>query len=156
MITFETYRKAGTEIDINNLLGIACNKTINSQADAVLHFLEQMDTEMLNDILHDDRTYQDFPKHVFIQKLDGAFEDFKKAGDSLLSRYYGKCSEFGCNAGCEGFSFVGNKSGHYMDLIIEVKDGEVLDIYECLKFNNLACRIGRNRRVCIDKLNEIF
>jgi hypothetical protein len=131
-------------------------KPINCQADAVFHFLEQMDAEMLNDILHDDRTYQDFQKDVFIQKLDGAFEVFKNAGDSLLSRHYGKCSEFGCNAGCEGFSFVGNMSGHYMDLIIEVKEGEVLDIYECLKFNDKACDIAKSSRVCIDKYNGVF
>lgn len=131
-------------------------KKIHNQADTVIHFLEQMDSEMLNDILHDDRTYQDFPKDVFIRKLDNAFEAFRKAADQSLLRSYGRCSEFGCNAGCEGFSFVGNKSGHFMDLIIEVKEGEVLDIYECLKFNNEPCEIGKSTRVCIDKWNEIF
>ena len=131
-------------------------RTINSQADAVLHFLEQMDTEMLNDILHDDQTYQDFPKHVFIQKLDGAFEDFKKAGDSLLSRHYGKCSEFGCNAGCEGFSFVGNKSGKFLNLILEVRYGVVFDIYECSLFETNEIKLSQDLQIYIDLLNGPF
>lgn len=144
------------KINQNVNMAVQSVKPINCQAEAALHFLEQMDTEMIDDILHDDRTYQDFPKGLFIRKLGNAFEAFRKAGDKYLSHSYGRCSELGCNAGCEGFSFVGNKSGHHMDLIIEVKEGEVLDIYECLKFNDKACDNGKSTRVCIDKLNEIF
>ncbi len=131
-------------------------RTINTQADAVLHFFEQMDTEMLNDILHDDRTYQDFPKDVFIQKLDGAFEVFKNAGDSLLSRYYGKCSEFGCNAGCQGFTFIGNKSTKFLNIILDIENGKVIDIYECKRFDSTRKHADADSQVYIDVWNAPF
>ena len=51
------------------------NKT---QFESVVHFIQQMDIEMLKDILDDKLTYQHTEKHLFINMLDTAFDTIKK------------------------------------------------------------------------------
>jgi hypothetical protein len=91
-----------------------------------------MDAEMLSDILDNDIVYQDTHKEVFVEKLNEAFNKFKKEKDTSLTPYPGVCMSKECtNIGCKGYSFVGNISGSTLDLIIEEKNGEVCDIYHC-------------------------
>ena len=124
---------------------------LDKQADAVLYFLQGLDIEMVNAVLEDNRTYQDFEKHVFIQKLDYALDEFIQAGDTYLNRYPGHCNSEICNYKCKGFTLIGNNSGHFFDLIIDIKDGVVLDIYECTLFKCLAKGLSKNNRIVIDK-----
>jgi hypothetical protein len=44
-------------------------KHIKTQSDAVLHFLQRLDIEMIDSVLEPNRTYQDFENHIFVQKL---------------------------------------------------------------------------------------
>ena len=124
---------------------------LKTQADAVLHFLQNLDIEMVSDILEDGRTYQDFEKHIFIKKLDYAFYEFIKAGDTFLYRYSGVCNTTFCNFNCKGFTFIGNNSSQYFDLIIDIKDGVVLDIYECTAFKSDYGELTKNNRIEIDR-----
>lgn len=122
-----------------------------TQADAVLYFLQRMDVEMVSSILDDNRTYQDFAKHVFIRKLDNAIDCFIKSGDTFLNYYCGFCNSKICNFQCNGYSFVGNHSRNYFDLIVDIKDGIVYDIYECTLFSNFDIGIEKKLRIGIDK-----
>ena len=46
--------------------------------------------------------------------------------------YRGVCvSKFCNNNGCSGYSFYGNKSKMYIDLIVEESNNEIKDIYGC-------------------------
>ena len=128
---------------------------IRTQADAVIYFIEQLDIEMLNDILDDHITYQDMPKQTFLQKLEVAFDEFKNAGNDTLIRHEGVCGKSGCVPGCSGYSFVGNISGHYFDLIIDIKEGEVKDIYECMMFYSKRTWEFKKMQVVIDRLRNI-
>ena len=103
-------------------------KHIKTQSDAVLHFLQHLDIEMIDSVLDPNRTYQDFKKHIFIQKLNYAFNEFVQSGDTCLLYYPGFCNSLSCDYKCTGFRFVGNHSGNYFDLIIKIKNGEVVDI----------------------------
>ncbi len=38
-----------------------------TQVDAIIYFIQKLDAEMVSDILDDNLTYQEFPKHIFIQ-----------------------------------------------------------------------------------------
>lgn len=107
---------------------------LQTQEDAVLYFLQRLDSAMVSSVLDDGRTYQDLVKPIFIKKLDAALDTFIAAGDTYLNRYQGTCNSQQCNFNCAGYSFVGNKSGNYFDLIFEVKDGVVYDVYECTDF----------------------
>ena len=98
----------------------------------IVKFISAMDSEMLTELLSADITYQDAHKEVFIEKLNEAFKKFKRENDTSLLPFPGVCISKDCtNTGCKGYSFVGNKSGAIMDLIIEEKNGEVYDIYHC-------------------------
>ena len=106
---------------------------------------------MVNDILDDTLTYQDFKKHIFIQKLGHALNDFAANGDTFLNFYKGFCDSEIFNYKCTGYSFVGNNSKDYMDLIIDVTEGIVQDIYECSEFKNINRGLEKNRGIRIDK-----
>ena len=126
--------------------------TLNTQADAVLFFIRKLDVGMVSDLLDDKRSYQDMPKIRFINKLDIAFDKFIDAGDTWLELYQGCCDSTECNFKCGGYRFVGNTSRMYMDLIVEVKDGMVLDIYECTQFLCSTPLEILSTRVRIDRL----
>ena len=91
-----------------------------------------MDIDMLALILDENKTYQEATKEVFLEKLNVVFEKFKKENDTSLTPYPGVCKSTECsNTGCKGYSFVGNTSGTYIDLIFDDKEGEVHDIFYC-------------------------
>ena len=129
---------------------------LKTQADAVLYFLQHLDVTMVSNILNDKQTYQNFEKPLFIKKLGAALDEFIEGGDTYLNRYDGVCNSKTCNFNCKGFSFVGNNSGNYFDLIIDVNDGVVNDIYECFSFKCEDEGIHKNEYIVVDKSDEPF
>ena len=73
-----------------------------------------------------------------------------------MNRYEGVCNSKTCNFNCKGFSFVGNKSEDYLDLIIDTQDGVVLDIYECFSFKCENQEIKKNEYIGLDKSDYPF
>jgi len=126
-------------------------KDIKTQSDAVLHFLQRLDIEMIDSVLEPNRTYQDFEKKTFVQKLGYALDEFIQSGDTYLNRFPGQCNSEICNYKCKGFTFIGNNSGNYFDLIIDIKEGVVQDIYECSLFKCFNQLVSKNNRIEIDK-----
>lgn len=125
-----------------------------TQEDAVIHFIQQLDIDMINTLLDEGRTYQDMDKHIFVRKLSYAFDEFIDAGDAYLNCTSGKCDAVKCNFQCKGFSFTGNHSDKHMDLIIEKdNNGKVQDIYECRFFlcDGKERRNSYETRVRIDR-----
>ncbi len=128
-------------------------KDIKTQSDAVLYFLQQLDIEMIDIVLESKRTYQDFDKPIFVEKLGDALAEFMQSGDTFLNSYSGICNSEICNYKCEGFTFVGNNSKNYFNLIFEIIKGEVYDIYECTDFKSSNEKVLKNNRIAIDKSN---
>ncbi len=126
-------------------------KDIKTQSDAVLHFLQHLDIEMIDSVLESNRTYQDFEKNTFVQQLGYALDEFIQSGDTYLNRFPGQCNSEICNYKCKGFTFIGNNSGNYFDLIIEIKEGVIQDIYECSLFKCFNQIVSKNKRIEIDK-----
>lgn len=124
---------------------------LKTQADAVLYFLQHLDIDMVNSVLEENRTYQDFEKPIFIHKLGNALAEFLEAGDTFLNSYSGFCNSVTCNFKSKGFTFIGNNSDNYFDLIIDIREGIVYDIYECSIFKCLTSGINKNTRIEIDK-----
>lgn len=129
---------------------------LKTQADAVLYFLQRLDIDMVSSVLEDNRTYQNFAKSLFIKKLEDVLDEFIAAGDTYLNRYKGSCNSKSCNYKCKGYTFVGNNSGNYFDLIIDIKDGVVNDIYECFSFKCEIKVIDKSGRIGIDKSDPPF
>jgi len=92
----------------------------------------------------------------FPHKLGNALNEFIAAGDTFLNCNTGFCNAEICNYKCSGFSFIGNHSKNYFDLIIDIKAGTVHDIYECSKFKNLETGVQKKNRIKIDKFEILL
>lgn len=127
-----------------------------TQSDVVLHFLQQLDIEMIESVLEPNRTYQNFDKYTFVQKLGVALDEFMQSGDTFLLRYPGFCNAKTCKYKYKGFTFIGNNSGNFFNLIVDIKDGVVQDIFECKKFKCLSQIVSKNICIEIDKTEFPF
>ncbi len=128
---------------------------LKTQYDALVYFIRKLDIEMIDSLLDNNLTYQDFPKYLFVQKLGHAFDQFTYKGDTNLYTYTGACSSSLCSKGCKGIRFVGNKSELFMDLIILETEGNVKDIYECHEFSTVSPKKEVTQKVLID-INDLF
>ena len=79
--------------------------------------------------------------HVIVENL--------KTGDTFLQCHSGFCNSKLCNYKCNGFSFTGNFSSNYLDMIIEIKEGIVQDMYECSEFKMQEKGIKKNERIVL-------
>jgi len=128
------------------------NSQLQSQAEAVIYFIQKLDIEMVDTLLDNSIEYQDMRKDIFISKFGHAMNEFIEAGDTFLNTSKGFCDSIICNYKCSGFSFVGNNSGKFIDLIIEIEEGKIVDIYECTEFKTKNTKRDRSKRIEIDKL----
>ena len=124
---------------------------LKTHSDAVIYFIKNLDIDMIDDILDEKYTYQDVKKNIFIHWLNTAFNEFIESGDSHLEVSNGFCSLFVCNNQCSGYRFSSQTSGLYFDLIIDIEDGNVTDIYECSSFLCLSSDTNATKRVRIDR-----
>lgn len=123
--------------------------SISNQEEAVIHFIQTMDIEMIESFLDTKNTYMGFDKKTFISKLEDAFTTMKSSGNTLLLSHRGVCQ--GCKKGCEGISFVGNHTNDYFDIMIEKEEGKIKDIFECSELkNNDSSTLIKNNRIIID------
>jgi hypothetical protein len=129
---------------------------MKTQSDVDLDFLQQLDIGMIESALEPNRTYQNFDKYTFIQKLGAALDEFIQSGDTFLLRYPGFCNAKTCKYKYKGFTFIGNNSGNFFNLIVDIKDGVVQDIFECNKFKCFSKIDSKNRCIEIDKTEFPF
>lgn len=127
--------------------------TLHSHEEAILWFISRLDREMVSELLDDERTYQNFPKWEFINKLRNTFEQFTSQGDTRLLIFSGRCNGCDCdNFKKGGYVFYGNHTKNYFNLLIELDDNErITDMYECADFKTtfqpnfqIGCRIYIN------------
>lgn len=124
---------------------------ISNQTQAIQHFIEKMDIEMVDAFLDNDKTYQDFEKYLFISKLQQAFTTFEDLGDTHLLAIEGNCNS--CDKTKTGFTFIGNNSNNYMSIIFDTADNKINDLYECSDFKNKQTNLNLKERIYID--NEL-
>jgi hypothetical protein len=123
---------------------------LKTQKEGLVYYIRHLDIEMIDSLLDNDKTYQDFPKYLFMQKFGHALDRFIKAGDAHLNAYTGTCNSGLCSIGCGGIRVIGNASGLYMDLIIKEEQGTVLDVYECHEFSTISPKKTILQKVWID------
>ena len=114
---------------------------------SLIKAVSEMNSKALELILEDDVSYQDTTKTIFLQKLKEVFKDFQKEDNKLIP-YKGKCNSGECtNKNKKGIAFVGNKSGRYINFIIEENEnGSVKDIYRCSDFCTNEKTIDENKK----------
>jgi hypothetical protein len=91
---------------------------------------------------------------------DSKFQEAESCFPAALysfSRYIcGYCDPKDCNYMKAGFSFVGNKSKQYMDLIFEIESGLIADLYECTEFKCSEISFDGRFKITVDKNNLPF
>lgn len=114
---------------------------------SLINAISEMDCKAIELILEDNVSYQDTTKSIFLQKLKEVFTDFQKEDNKLIP-YEGKCNSDECtNKNKKGIAFVGNKSGRYINFIIEENEnGYLKDIYRCSDFCTNKRVIDENKR----------
>lgn len=126
-----------------------------TQFEQVLHYFRQMDLVFLDLILDEHRTYQSMHRKKFLSMLGTVFQIFKKKGNTQLLVYPGTCANETCS-GClpdmVGYCFVGEATPHYLAMIFEVKDGRVLDMFECTDMQHEHAVPGKQYRIRIDPM----
>jgi hypothetical protein len=98
-----------------------------------------MDIELLEDLLDPTISYSDVPTKLFLERLEEAFESFRKEGDTYLTAQPGSCCNQYCNPDLirTAYRFVGDRTRLYLDLrfITEMtedfKDHHIKDIICC-------------------------
>lgn len=96
-----------------------------------------MDIDKLRHFLKDEYTYEETTKEIFLYEIESIFEAHRNSGDTELLLYPGVCDGKTCeNCGKKGFRFVGNKSKNYMDLIFEIEEDDIKDIFSCGEFKS--------------------
>lgn len=133
--------------------------TLHTHEDAVLWFISRLDWEMVSELLDEDRTYQNFPKWEFINKLRNAFEQFTAQGDTCLLVFPGRCDSCNCdNYKKSGYILYGNHTKNYIQLIVELDDNErISDLYECNSFKvSISTKFMPGKRIEIDELLPPF
>jgi len=120
---------------------------VKRSVSSLINAISEMNSKALELILEDNVSYQDTTKSIFLQKLKEIFKDFQKEDNKLIP-YEGKCNSDKCtNKNKKGIAFVGNKSGRYINFIIEEnEDGSVKDIYNCYDFCTNEKAVDENKR----------
>jgi len=120
---------------------------VKRSTSSLINAISEMNSKALELILVDNVSYQDTTKTIFLQKLKEVFKDFQKEDNKLIP-YEGKCNSDKCtNKNKKGIAFVGNKSGRYINFIIEQnEDSTVKDIYTCSVFCTNENVINENKR----------
>ncbi len=111
----------------------------NSYFKTIISYFQSMDVEMLRLYLKDDYTYQDTTKEIFLNEIASIFEAHKNSGDTEIILYPGNCgapNSLCDNCGKKGYRMVGNNSGNYIDLIFEIEEDDIKDIYDCSRFES--------------------
>lgn len=106
-----------------------------NKKDKIISAFQKMDTNLLHELLDDSRTYQGVSKLTFIDKINEVFKDSRLEGNEFFNAHKGYCLNKDCpNIGCTGYSFIGNNSREYIDLIFEESDLDFTDIHNCQEF----------------------
>ena len=103
---------------------------------SLVEAISKMDCDALQLILDDKWYYDKTSKSNYIQKLSEVFDEFKIEDDYLIYQK-GNCNSSECNNfNKSGFSFIGNKSGRYINFIIDLKEnGAIKNIHNCICFS---------------------
>lgn len=90
------------------------------------------------------------PRWFYLDSIQEEFKKLKSEGIVSLEAYPGVCS--GCNKGCKGFTFIDEKTGYYIDLILESKEGEITFINECFGLESINKNLNKKQFGIMDPL----
>jgi hypothetical protein len=109
-------------------------KNFENPKDAFAHYFSKLDLIGIDSLLSSQNHYDGVSKQHYLDLIKQHFENLKTEGIQSLKAIHGVCN--GCKKGCSGFTFLDDKFGFYIDLIIEVKDSEIVNFMDCFNIKN--------------------
>lgn len=110
------------------------------------HYFALLDIQGIGSCLGDYNYYDGVSKGYYLKLIEKEFNNLKSRDIASLEAKPGTCN--GCIKGCEGFTFIHEKSGLYVDVIIEVKNKKIVNFMECHDLNN-DCELNKKERIVI-------
>jgi hypothetical protein len=139
-------------------------KQIKTHLDAIVYFFQSMDAEMIETLLEDHNEYCYLQKGEFIQKLVEIFNIFKAAGNTRLlsfpdvnNKHQHKLPRAKNSIHTSvGYSFAGENSGHFLDLMFFEKNGIVKSILDNKCLNENWPENDEINRLLVNQEEEMF
>jgi uncharacterized protein YfbU (UPF0304 family) len=110
------------------------------------YYFSRFDIEGIDKLLNDYKSYDGVTKERYLNLITNTIDDLKSKGITSLTDYPGICN--GCIKNCNGFSFIDNDTGLYVDIIVEVKNKEITNFMECYDLMNESS-ITKKQRIVI-------
>lgn len=120
---------------------------------STLHYISEMDIEMIDEILPSDIIYSGLSKKNFIYSLGVLFNEFKNFGDTHFIQFRG-IGTIGKRI-YPGYTFIGNNSKNYINIIIKFSKNaagelDLVDIFDCPSFKNSLGVLKLNKQLKIN------
>ena len=107
-----------------------------TQLESVLFHIQNMEIDKASEFFDENREFEYFSKLIFFANLKNMVELFSQNGDTFLNINSGQCGDCEChNESGNGYRFIGNQTGNYMDFIFEMEGENVVAFYDCPSFN---------------------
>lgn len=102
----------------------------------IIKAFENLDADALSNLLDDEKTYQDVPKSLFVERYREYFDGLKEDASVIcdFKAYPGKCE--GCSKGKTGYSFVNSEGTCFGEFVFVEDEEDFSDIYVCHDFNS--------------------
>jgi predicted metal-binding protein len=127
---------------MNKLSNTSQNSSVKSD---FAHFFSNLNSIGLASLLKDDILYNELSKDDWIALFEKQFESFKRNNVHYLNPKPGVCEE--CKKGCEGFTFLDEDSGFYVDLVIESNGAIIVDFTDCVNLKNQILGINKKEQI---------
>ncbi len=145
------------KILIEQLLEMGDVRFVKSDASRnklIVKAISEMDIELLETLV--ENQLRNDKKKEFIEKIKLKFNKFIENNDTHLIAHSGSCNAYHCNIGASGYTFIGNNSNTYCNIIFENENGVCTDICLCLKFKVDGIFINKAREKKLDIYGEPY
>jgi hypothetical protein len=109
-------------------------KKFEEPKDAFAYYFSILDINGIDSVLSNQNNYDGITKLEYLDLIREHFISLKNNDIYALKAYSGVCN--GCKNGCSGFTFLDDSKGFFSDIIIEIKDSEIVNFMECFNMVN--------------------
>ena len=135
---------------LEELSGSKFEQVFKGPLDAFAYYFSKLHIEGVKNELSDNCRQGGYPKADYLELIVDAFNYLKSEGISSLEAHSGVCT--GCFKGCKGFTFIDDKKGYYIDIIIEPFENKIRCLKECYGLQNKISGLNKTQRVIMDPL----
>ena len=122
-------------------------KKFENPIDSFAYYFSKLDINGMDSILSNQNYYDGITKLEYLNLIKEHFISLKNNDINSLKAIPGVCN--GCKKGCNGFTFLDEKDGFFMELIIEVKDSEIVNFMECFNLINEVDEPNKKEQITI-------